>query len=182
MSDIIIRPATADDIPTIQSIYAYYVRETVITFEENVPDIREMTKRYETILGYGMPYLVAETNGQVIGYAYASLFRGRPAYRYTTEHSIYLDPDKRGMGVGTKMLDALMKACEPTGVRQIIAVISDAIDGASVALHKKAGFELIGTMPATGYKFDKWVNTTIMQRPICTGSSDKPDGIGLKLT
>ncbi len=177
-----IRPATLDDMAAIQSIYAYYVKETTITFEYDVPDTTEMTKRFKAVNEYAMPYLVAERDDSVVGYAYISAFRTRRAYRYCAEHSIYLHPDERGHGIGKKLLEALITAAEPTGLRQLVAVISDKIDGASVALHRKCGFEMVGTLPACGYKFERWIDVTMMQFSIGNGAETPPDGIGLKLT
>jgi phosphinothricin acetyltransferase len=181
MTSLIIRDALESDIEAIQAIYAYYVENTVITFEEVVPDTMEMTRRFEGIKSHDMPYLVAELDGEVVGYAYAGVFRTRKAFRFSTEHSIYLKHDCRGQGLGRKMMDALISALEPTGIRQIVAVISDKIDGASVALHKKCGFDHIGIMPDTGYKFDEWIDTVIMQRAINGGGDTPPAGPGLHL-
>lgn len=182
MTNTIIRPAAPADIAFIQAIYAYYVENTVITFEETTPDATEMTRRFDEIKSHDMPYLVLEQDGRVLGYAYASVFRSRRAFRYSVEHSIYLDPDTRGQGFGKKMMNALLEALVPTGVRQMVAVISDKKDGASVALHRSSGFEMIGTLPATGYKFDTWIDTIIMQRPVGDGQNTPPTTGGLKLT
>lgn len=182
MTDVAIRDAQPDDINAIQAIYAYYVEHSVITFEETIPDTTEMMRRFNDILYHDMPYLVIELGGRIVGYAYASVFRSRRAFRYSVEHSIYLHPETRGKGLGLKLMEALTDALVPTGVRQMIAVISDKKDGASVALHKKCGFEMIGTMPATGYKFDQWIDTIIMQRAIGDGANTAPNTPGLKLT
>lgn len=182
MESHIIRDATAGDISAIQQIYAYYVENTVITFEEVIPDIEEMHDRFLTIKDHGMPYIVAEQDGHVVGYAYASVFRTRRAFRFCAEHSVYLDPSCRGKGIGFSLMQALIKACEPTGIRQMVACISDKKDGASIALHKKCGFKHIGVLPASGYKFDRWIDMTVMQRQIGEGDNTAPDGIGLNLT
>lgn len=181
MSTALIRPARLSDIPAIADIYAYYVTDTVITYEETVPDIDEMARRFEEIQKLGMPYLVAEVDDVVAGYAYGGAFRERIAYRYFVEHSIYLLPDAKGHGLGSLLMKDLLDELENAGIRQVIAVIGDLTNAASVALHKKFGFEQIGVLPASGYKFNRWIDTILMQRALGEGAETPPVGAGLKL-
>ena len=180
MSDILMRNAELNDLNAIHAIYAYYVKSSLATFEEIVPDTSELQERFEDIQRRGMPYLVCIHEGIVAGYAYASVFRERNAYRYSVEHSIYLHPEKHRLGIGSQMMEELIVACEATGVRQMIAVIGDIENKGSIALHKKFGFEHIGILPATGFKFDRWVDTVLMQRPLGDGAKTPPQGSGNK--
>lgn len=183
MTDLSIRPALSTDIEKIQSIYAFYVENSLATFEEAVPSLEEMKKRFDEIHTHKMPYLVAEYKGELVGYAYASVFRSRPAFRYCVEHSIYLSNEHSGLGIGSRLMERLIKTLEnTTGIRQMIGVIGDIKNKASIALHKKYGFKHTGVMPATGYKFDQWVDTVLMQRAINSGSDTAPKGQGLNLT
>lgn len=181
MPSILIRPATTADIPAIVDIYAYYVTETVVTYEETVPDVSEMTRRLNATLNLGMPYLVAEVEGVVQGYAYGGAFRERIAYRYCVEHAIYLAKEAKGQGIGSMLIEQLLTQLEAAGVRQVIAVIGDLTNHASVALHSKFEFEKVGILPASGYKFDRWIDTILMQRALGDGAQTPPVGDGLKL-
>jgi L-amino acid N-acyltransferase YncA len=178
---VMIRPATRADMACICEIYAYYVENTVITYEEIVPDVDEMQQRFFDIQSHNMPYLVAEIDGVITGYAYASVYRTRPAYRYCVEHSIYLNQDHQGHGVGSQLMEALINSCLPTGIRQMIAVIGDTTNHASVALHEKFGFTHVGILKDSGFKFNRWIDTIIMQRPIGAGATSLPTGKGLNL-
>lgn len=180
MSNLVIRNAELSDIIAIQAIYAHYVENSLATFEENTPDAIELQRRFEDIQRRGMPYLVCMHDDIVAGYAYASVFRERNAFRYSVEHSIYLHPRKHRLGIGSQMMEKLIVACEATGVRQMIAVIGDIENKGSIALHKKFGFEHIGILPATGFKFDRWVDTVLMQRPLGDGATTPPQGSGNK--
>ncbi|WP_028880257.1 GNAT family N-acetyltransferase [Terasakiella pusilla] len=181
MSSLIVRPATQSDIPAIVDIYTYYVTDTVITYEETVPDITEMTRRFEATLKLGMPYLVAQVDGVVQGYAYGGAFRERIAYRYCVEHAIYLSKDVKGQGIGSLLMEHLLTELEAAGIRQVIAVIGDLTNHASVALHSKFGFEKVGILPASGYKFNRWIDTILMQRSLGAGAQTPPVGDGLNL-
>ncbi|MDO6964837.1 GNAT family N-acetyltransferase [Rhizobium alvei] len=169
-----IRDAAATDVATITAIYRESVLNGVGTYELDPPDEAEMAKRFASITGQNFPYLIAENDqGVVMGYAYASPFRTRPAYRYLAEDSIYVAPDARGMNVGGQLLDALLSRSAALGLRQMVAVIGGP-NPASVALHEKAGFKHCGRMPATGLKFGQWLDTVIMQIELGEGASTIP--------
>ncbi|TDY45452.1 phosphinothricin acetyltransferase [Paraburkholderia rhizosphaerae] len=159
-----IRDATDADFPAIQAIYAHHVLTGVSSFEETPPSIDDMRSRHATILALGLPFLVAEAEGRVIGFCYANLYRPRVAYRHTLEDSIYIDDAFRGRGIGSTLLKALIARCERGPWRQMIAVIADGGTGGSMALHQRAGFELVGTLQRVGFKHGRWLDTTLMQR------------------
>ncbi|MDP2411354.1 MAG: N-acetyltransferase family protein [Pseudolabrys sp.] len=172
---IAIRPATPADIPAITRIYGDSVRTGTASFELEPPDEAEMARRMDEIIGKGFPYLAADDGGQLAGYAYAALYRTRPAYRFTVEDSVYVAPTHQGRGVGRALLEALVEACVTRGYRQMIAVIGDSPRQAgSVALHRAAGFHHIGILPDVGFKHDHWCDTLLMQRPLGDGGSTKP--------
>lgn len=166
MSDIVIRPATAADFPAITAIYDDAVRTGTATFELDPPDLAEMTARFEQLVAGDFPWLVAEANGQIAGYAYAGPYRARPAYRFTVENSIYLDATARRQGIGLKLLERLIVESRTRGHRQMIAVIGDSANAGSIAVHARAGFEMIGTMRDVGFKFGRWLDTVLMQLPL----------------
>jgi phosphinothricin acetyltransferase len=163
VSDLVFRPFSWGDIPAITEIYAHYVRETVVTFDLDVPGETAMAEKFGHIRDLGHPLIMAERGGKLIGYAYASTFRPRPAYRFTCEDSIYLAPEATGQGVGAKLLDRLIEDSRAFGFKQMVAVIT-AGTGASIRLHEKAGFTLLGTYPQLGFKFDRWLDIVHMQR------------------
>ncbi len=165
MSDLVIRAYSPADIPAVTRIYGHYVRETVITFETEEPSEAEMAGRFAAIAGKGHPLLIAERDGGVIGYAYASTYRPREAYRFTCEDSIYLAPDAVGQGVGGKLLARLIEDSKKAGLRQMLAVIT-AERANSIRLHEKHGFRVIGRYEALGYKFDRWLDIVHMQRAL----------------
>jgi L-amino acid N-acyltransferase YncA len=165
MSDLVIRPYRPEDIPAVTRIYGHYVRETVITFETEEPDEAEMANRFSTISGKGHPLLIGEMDGVVIGYAYASTYRPREAYRFTCEDSIYLAPSAVGHGIGGKMLARLIEESSKAGLKQMLAVIT-AERANSIRLHAKHGFRMIGTYEALGFKFDRWLDIVHMQRAL----------------
>ncbi len=165
MSDLIIRPYSPADIAAVTRIYGHYVRETVITFETEVPDEAEMANRFKAIAGKGHPLLTGELDGEVIGYAYASTYRPREAYRFTCEDSIYLAPTAVGHGIGGKMLARLLEDSSKAGLRQMLAVITAEREN-SIRLHAKHGFRMIGRYEALGYKFDRWLDIVHMQRAL----------------
>ena len=165
MSDLLIRPYSTADIPAVTRIYGFYVRETVITFETEEPSEAEMASRFATIAGKGHPLLIAEQDGAVIGYAYASTYRPREAYRFTCEDSIYLAPDAVGHGLGGKLLARLIEDSTKAGLKQMLAVIT-AERANSIRLHEKHGFRFIGKYEALGYKFDRWLDIVHMQRAL----------------
>lgn len=170
----IIRLATAADIPAITAIYRHAVLHGTASWELDPPDAAEMARRREAILAGGYPYLAVVSDGVLRGYAYASAYRPRPAYRATVENSIYIAPDAQGRGVGTALLTALMAACVERGFRQMIAVIGDSANAASIGLHTRCGFQMIGTHPNVGLKFGRWLDTVMMQRPLGQGADTLP--------
>src|SRR5882724_10862249 len=169
-----VRPATSADIPAITRIYAHAVRHGTASFELDPPDETEMIRRQRTLLDGGYPYLVAEIDGAVAGYAYAGPYRARPAYRFSVENSIYIAPDMHRRGIGRVLLDQLIVECETRGYRLMIAVIGDSAQTPSIELHRAAGFKLVGALEGVGYKFDRWLDTVLMQRPLGKGSSAPP--------
>jgi L-amino acid N-acyltransferase YncA len=182
MSDLIIRPSTDADVAAITAIYGWNVLNGLGTFEEIPPDEAEMARRRAAFLDRGLPYLVAELDGKVLGYAYAGPFRLRAAYRYTVEDSIYVAPDAAGKGVGKALLTALIEACKDLGLRQICAVIGDSGNAASIGVHASLGFEQQGVFPAMGYKFGRWVDLVWMQLPLNGGGDTPPDAPGMSLS
>jgi phosphinothricin acetyltransferase len=173
-SALLIRPSRADDVPAITRIYAWNVEHGTGTFELDAPDAAEMARRRDDVLAKGLPWLVAERAGSVLGYAYANAFRPRPAYRFSLEDSIYLGPAARGQGVGRLLLAELIARCEAAGARQMIAVIGDSANAASVGVHRALGFEPVGTMKSAGWKFDAWRDVVIMQRALGLGDTAAP--------
>ncbi len=162
----LIRTATEEDIDAITVIYAHYVQHSAATFEIEPPPRSEMNRRRLEILSQGLPYFVAENNGSVTGYAYAGPYRPRHAYRFTVEDSIYIHPELTNRGLGRLLLNSLIDFCQKGGSRQMIAIIGDSDNTASVKLHLAFGFHQVGILQAVGYKFNKWVNTLIMQRAL----------------
>lgn len=170
-----IRPATPADIPAIAAIYGEAVRTGTASFELTPPGAAEMTRRHAAITESGYPYLIMEEDGALLGYAYASAFRPRVAYRHTVENSIYVAPFAQGRGVGRALLEALIAQCEAAGFRQMVAVIGDSANHGSIGLHRACGFHHVGVLAATGLKFGRWIDTVLMQRPLGAGSADTPD-------
>lgn len=168
---LILRDSTDADLPAIQAIYAHHVRTGTGSFELDPPSLEEMSARRNDVLRNGFAYLVAEISGEVVGYAYVNYFRTRPAYRNTVENSIYVRNDQRGRGVGRKLLMRLLERCEAGGVRQVLAVIGDSANTGSIALHAACGFRFAGTLRATGWKFERWLDTVLMQREL--GQADR---------
>lgn len=171
----LIRPALAPDLPAIADIYAHHVRHGTASFELEAPDEAEMTKRWQDLSAKNMPYIVAEDGGKVVGYAYAGPFRPRPAYRHTVEDSIYVHHEHAGRGLGMLLLPALIGACEKQGFRQMIAAIGDSGNNASIALHRKCGFEDAGILKNVGFKFGRWLDVVFMQRKLGQGAWIVPD-------
>lgn len=173
--DYCIRPAFPDDLPAIAEIYRESVLNGVASYELDPPSLDEMHSRFAAITGAGYPYIVAEgAPGIILGYAYASAFRTRPAYRWLVEDSIYLSPEARGRGIGKRLLDDLLVRCTERGFRQMVAVIGGA-HPASIALHRAAGFEHSGLMKATGFKHGRWLDTVIMQIALGDGATSNPE-------
>jgi phosphinothricin acetyltransferase len=171
---ISIRPATPADIPAIACIYAHAVETGTASFELTAPDEAEMARRMNELAPKGFPYFAAEVDGRLAGYAYAGLYRTRPAYRFTLEDSVYIAPDCQGRGVGRALLAALIEESTKRGFRQMIAVIGDSEQAASIALHATLGFAYVGTLPNVGFKFGRWLDTVLMQRALGPGSMAGP--------
>lgn len=172
-----IRTATPADMLAIQIIYAHHVETGRASFEEVAPSLAEMTARHAEIVRRGLPYLVAQAHEEILGYAYASAYRPRRAYRYTVEDSVYIAEAWRGHGLGRALLGALIAQCEAGPWRQMLAVVACPDDGsgeASLALHEKLGFRRIGAIQAAGYKFDSWIDTMLLQRTLGPGSTTAP--------
>jgi len=174
MPSLEIRPTSVADLPSITEIYEHAVREGTATFELVPPNLAEMTRRFQALVDSGFPYLVAELDGDVAGYAYASSYRPRPAYRFTVENSVYLRPAIHRRGVGRQLLERLIAECEARGFRQMIAVIGDSANAASIGVHAACGFQMIGTHPGVGLKFGRWLDTVMMQRELGEGAKTVP--------
>jgi len=171
---VLVRPAAPQDLPTIQSIYAHHVLHGLASFEEEAPPLEEMRRRFDEVAGRGLPYFAAEEAGEVVGYAYCAPYRSRSAYRYTLEDSVYVREGRQGKGIGRALLGELVGACEALPYRQMIAVIGDSANLASVALHASLGFVRCGSLRSSGYKFGRWVDTVLMQRALGPGDGAKP--------
>jgi L-amino acid N-acyltransferase YncA len=167
----LVRAATADDLESVGAIYAHYVTRSVATFEEIAPTVPDWRRRLDDLAGRRLPFLVAEVDGQVVGYAYASPWRPKPAYRHTLEDSIYLAPGWTGKGVGRALLGALLAGCARAGARQVIAVIADTGDDASAALHRAFRFTDAGRLKSVGHKHGRWVDTLLMQHDLSAGDA-----------
>lgn len=174
MIQVGVRDAEEADMPSVLEIYAPEVLTGWATFEETPPLVAEMRRRRAEVLSAGLPYLVAERDGRVAGYAYATSYRTRPAYRYTVEDSVYVAPWARGQEVGRALLAALVAGCEAGPWRQMVAVIGDSRNAGSVALHASLGFRQAGTFEAVGFKLGRWVDTVLMQRALGAGSREPP--------
>ncbi len=170
---ILIRASAEDDLAQIQAIYAHHVLHGTASFELEPPSVDEIRQRRAAVLERGLPYLVAECGGEIVGYAYATLYRPRPAYRHTCEDSIYVRNGRHGLGIGRKLLDALIDHCTAAGWRQMLAVIGDS-NPASLALHARCGFHAAGTLRAVGFKHGKWRDTALMQRALGEGDRTPP--------
>jgi L-amino acid N-acyltransferase YncA len=174
MQKIIIRPATPEDIAAITRIYADAVLNGTASFEIEPPDEAEMTRRQAALLNNGYPYLTAEIEGVVAGYAYAGPYRSRPAYKWSVEDSIYVAPAMHRKGIGGLLLRRLVAESEQRGFRQMIAVIGDSAQIGSIAVHERAGFNHIGTLRSVGFKHGKWLDTVLMQRALGKGNTTTP--------
>jgi L-amino acid N-acyltransferase YncA len=174
-SGAIVRAALDHDTDAIAAIYGQHVMHGSASFETDPPPPHEIARRRAALLEGGYPYLVAERDGSLAGYAYASAYRPRAAYRNTVENSIYLHPDAIGSGLGTVLLSALIAACEERHFRQMVAVIGDSANVRSIRLHERLGFRLLGTLQAVGYKHGRWLDTVLMQRTLGAGDGVPPD-------
>jgi len=162
----VVRNSREEDMPKIHAIYGFHVLHGLASFEEEPPSVDELNRRRADVLDRGLPYLVAEMGGSVLGYSYAAPYRSRPAYRFTVENSVYVDHNLCRRGVGYLLLCALITRCIERECRQMIAVIGDRENVASIALHERLGFIRVGTLCAVGFKFGRWVDSVLMQRAL----------------
>lgn len=170
----IIRPSRDSDVAAISAIYAHHVLHGTGTFELEPPSPADMQQRRAEVLARGLPWLVAEDQGQVLGYAYCNWFRPRPAYRFAAEDSIYLAPAACGQGLGRALLAELAAAAERAGMRKLIAVIGDSANAGSIGLHRACGFTPAGVLQASGWKFGRWLDTVLMEKPLGLGATTSP--------
>ncbi|QJW84005.1 N-acetyltransferase [Ramlibacter terrae] len=170
-----LRPSSAQDVPAIAAIYAHHVLHSTGTFETTPPTEEEMAGRRADVLAKGLPYLVAEQHGKVVGFAYCQWFKPRPAYRFSAEDSIYLHPDATGQKIGGKLLAALMHQAEQAGVRKLIAVIGDSANAGSIGAHRAAGFKQVGVIASCGWKFGRWLDIVLMDRGLGEGDGTAPE-------
>ena len=172
--NLTLRDAVEDDMGDVQAIYAFHVWQGLATFEEAPPSTQELLSRRASVLALGLPYLIAEIDGRVVGYSYATDYRPRTAYRYTIEDSVYVADGQHGRGIGTRLLAQLIARCEHGPWRQMLAVIGHSGNAASIALHRRLGFEPVGTFKSVGFKLGRWVDTVLMQRSLSAGDSINP--------
>lgn len=172
----LIRPSRDEDIPAITAIYAHHVLHGTGTFETEPPSEADMATRRADVLGKGLPYLVAEQDGRIAGFAYGNWFKPRPAYRYSVEDSIYMAPDLHRRGLGRALLTELLACCEAVGIRKVMAVIGDSANAGSVGVHKALGFSQVGIVEGAGWKFGAWRDIVIMQKTIGVGITTPPEG------
>ncbi|WP_434956947.1 MULTISPECIES: GNAT family N-acetyltransferase [unclassified Labrys (in: a-proteobacteria)] len=171
---ILVRDARESDMAAVQPIYAHHVLQGLASFEEVPPSLDELVSRRRGVLAQGLPYLVAEAEGRVVGYSYATAYRPRPAYRYTVEDSVYVAPDMGGRGVGRLLLEELIARCEAGPWRQMLAVIGNSGNTGSIALHRRLGFSEAGVLTSVGFKLGRWVDTVLMQRSLGIGNGAPP--------
>jgi len=153
-------------VPAVQAIYSHYVLHDLCSFEEEVPTVEQMQSRRADVLARGLPYLVAMKDGEVAGYAYASPYRSRSAYRHTVEDSIYVAPGMQGRGIGKALLQEVIRRCTESGFTQMVAVVGNSANAGSQRVHQRLGFETVGVLRNVGFKFGQWVDTVIMQRAL----------------
>ena len=170
----LIRHSRDEDVAAITAIYNHHVLHGTGTFEIDPPSAADMAARRADVLGKGLPYLVVEEEGQVLGFAYGNWFKPRPAYRFSAENSIYLAPGVAGRGLGRLLLDALCTQAEAAGVRKLIAVIGDSANAGSIGVHRAAGFTHLGLVKSCGWKFDRWLDIVLMEKPLGAGDTTAP--------
>jgi L-amino acid N-acyltransferase YncA len=171
---ILVRDASEADLYAVTNIYATHVLHGLASFEETPPSLGDMKSRRASVLQLGLPYLVAELDGRVVGYSYATFYRTRPAYRYTVEDSVYVEDGLHGRGIGTRLLAELIARCERGPWRQMLAVIGDSGNAGSIALHQRMGFTHAGNLTSVGFKLGRWVDSVFMQRALGGGDSTLP--------
>ncbi|MDP2416432.1 MAG: N-acetyltransferase family protein [Hydrogenophaga sp.] len=170
----LIRPSRDEDLDAITRIYGHHVLHGTGTFETTPPSVADMTTRRADVLTKGLPWLVVEDGGEVLGFAYGNWFKPRPAYRFSVEDSIYMAPEAAGKGLGRALLAELLAALERAGVRRVMAVIGDSANAGSIGVHRALGFEPAGVINACGWKFDRWLDIVLMQKPLGAGDSTPP--------
>lgn len=171
---ITVRDAADGDMAAVQTIYAYHVRHGLGTFEEVAPKLAEMHRRREALISAGFPYLVAECDTRILGFAYAGPYQPRSAYRFTVEDTVYVAGEAHRQGVGLALMHALIARCETLGARQMVAVIGDSGNVGSIGLHARVAFVRTGLLPAVGFKHGRWVDVVLMQRPLGPGDTRLP--------
>ena len=174
MQPTTVRPSQDSDLDAITAIYAHHVLHGTGTFETDPPTLADMTQRRADVLGKGLPYLVAEQNGVVLGFAYGNWFKPRPAYRFSAEDSVYIAPGHQGKGIGKSLMVELLARMQASGIRHVMAVIGDSDNAGSIGLHKSMGFVEAGRMHSCGWKFDRWLDIVLMERTLGDGSSTAP--------
>ncbi|MBM3643986.1 MAG: N-acetyltransferase family protein [Alphaproteobacteria bacterium] len=174
MTGVAVRDSVEADVVRCRDIYAHHVLTGTASFEIDPPDVAEMSRRRASVLDQGLPYLVAEREGRVLGYAYASNWRPRPAYRHSVENSIYIDKDAVRQGIGMALLPVLIERCTTLGRRRMVAVIGDSAQTPSISLHAACGFQMVGVLPSIGFKFGRWLDSVMMQRPLGPGDTTLP--------
>lgn len=173
--ELILRDARESDMPAVQAIYAHHVIHGTASFELDPPTVEQMLQRRADICANGLPYLVAERGGEVLGYGYATLYRPRPAYRFTVEDSVYVREGMAGFGIGHALLEAVIQHCTEGGRRQMVAIIGNSENIASIRLHARLGFRQVGIFQSVGFKHGRWLDTVIMQRELGEGAGTTPD-------
>ena len=169
-----IRPSRDGDLPQVTAIYAHHVLHGTGTFETDPPSQADMAARRTDVLAKGLPYLVAEEGGRVLGFAYCQWFKPRPAYRFSAEDSIYMHPDAAGQGLGKALLAELASQAEAAGIRKLIAVIGDSANAGSVGVHRALGFTPVGSFKSCGWKFGKWLDIVLMEKSLGEGDTTPP--------
>jgi len=175
MSSITIRASRDEDVPAVCAIYAHHVLHGTGSFETDPPTPADMAARRADVLSKNLPYIVAEQDGKILGFAYCNWFKPRPAYRFSAEDSIYIADEARGQGLGALLLKELEAQAEAAGVRKLIAVIGDSANAGSVGVHRKQGFSHVGVIKDCGWKFGEWRDIVLMEKVIGAGSSTRPE-------
>jgi phosphinothricin acetyltransferase len=173
---LILRDARDDDMPAVQAIYSHHVIHGTASFELEAPTLQQMFQRRADVCAQDLPYLVAEREGEVVGYGYATLYRPRPAYRFSVEDSVYVREGMAGLGIGHALLSRIIQRCTDGGRRQMVAVIGNSENMASIRLHERLGFRKVGVFQSVGFKHGRWLDTVLMQRELGEGSGSTPQG------
>ena len=174
MNGTAVREAEPADLTLVQEIYALHVRTGLASFELDAPDLAEIERRFQAVRGHGLPFLVADLEGRVAGFAYAAPYRARPAYRHTLENSVYVAPLAGRRGLGSALLTELIRRAEALGYRRMIAVVGDSGNEASIGFHLRHGFKNAGTLPSVGFKFGRWVDSVLLERSLGEGDKTLP--------